>query len=43
VIYLKTSSVSCPAGKLPVEFVYDPGNETVKRVSLRGTFNGWSQ
>ncbi|WP_245608319.1 alpha-amylase family glycosyl hydrolase [Thermococcus guaymasensis] len=43
VIYLTTSSGSCPAGKLPVEFVYDPGNETVKRVSLRGTFNDWSQ
>ncbi|WP_237702061.1 alpha-amylase family glycosyl hydrolase [Thermococcus sp. AM4] len=43
VIYLSGSSGSCPPGKVPVEFVYDPGNKTVKMVSLRGTFNGWSQ
>ncbi len=43
VIYLTTSSGSCPSGKIPVEFVYNPGNKTVKRVSLRGTFNDWSQ
>ncbi|WP_232473502.1 alpha-amylase family glycosyl hydrolase [Thermococcus profundus] len=43
VIYLSGSSGSCPAGKVPVTFVYEPKNKTVKRVSLRGTFNSWGQ
>ncbi|ASA77467.1 alpha-amylase family glycosyl hydrolase [Thermococcus sp. 5-4] len=34
---------SCPTGRVPVRFVYNPGNETVKSVSLRGSFNNWAE
>lgn len=43
VVYLTGSTDSCPPGKVPVEFIYDPGNRSIKPVSLRGTFNDWSQ
>ncbi|NJE06068.1 pullulanase [Thermococcus sp. M36] len=34
---------SCPTGRVPVRFTYYPGNETVKLVSLRGSFNNWAE
>ncbi|CAD5244189.1 alpha-amylase family glycosyl hydrolase [Thermococcus camini] len=34
---------SCPTGMVPVRFTYYPRNETVKLVSLRGSFNNWDE
>ncbi|WP_258084429.1 alpha-amylase family glycosyl hydrolase [Thermococcus thermotolerans] len=34
---------TCPTGRVPVRFAYYPGNETVKSVSLRGSFNNWAE
>ncbi|WP_297090710.1 alpha-amylase family glycosyl hydrolase [Thermococcus sp.] len=41
-IYTGTGK-SCPSGRTPVTFTYNPGKGTVTSVSLRGSFNDWAE
>lgn len=43
-IYLNEKAKdTCPPGKVPVTFTYNPQGENVTSVSLRGTFNDWGE